>query len=51
MIQAKITLSDGDEITMPFETWESLALWMEDHVGSYMEVDASPKGDNRNDAN
>lgn len=45
MIEATIQQTDGDEITMPFESWPALALWMQDHAGSYTGVDARPKGD------
>ena len=42
MIIAIITMVDGDKITMPFESWATLSLWMDDHVGMYTGVEVKP---------
>ena len=35
MILATIMMTDGDKITMPFESLATLSLWLDDHIGTY----------------
>lgn len=39
MIRKKITMVDGDVITMPFECSDALDLWMSDEAGTYTGIE------------
>ena len=46
MIIAEISMVDGDIITIPFESWDALSLWMSDEAGTYTGVNAMNGGGN-----